>query len=57
MIWVRPPFDKGECIIGSGGEAQEGGDYVYLQLIHIVVWQKPTQHCKQLSSNYKKQKF
>ena len=28
-------------------EVQDGGDiYVDLQLIHIVVWQKPTQHCK-----------
>ena len=31
----------------SWREAQEGGGiYVDLQLIHIVVWQKPTQHCK-----------
>ena len=20
--------------------------YVYLLLVHVVVWQKPTQHCK-----------
>ena len=26
MIWVRPPFDKGERIIGSGREARGGGD-------------------------------
>ena len=30
MIWVRPPFNKGECIIGSGREAQEGGDICIL---------------------------
>ena len=30
----------------DGREVQEGGMYVYLWLIHIVVWQKPTQHCK-----------
>ena len=33
----------------DGREAQEEGDmgiYVYLQLIHFVVQQKLTQHCK-----------
>ena len=25
---------------------QGEGMYVYLWLIHVVVWQKPTQHCK-----------
>ena len=29
-----------------GREAQEGGDVLYLWLIHTVVQQKPTQHCK-----------
>ena len=29
-----------------GREAREGGDIVYLRLIHVVVWQKPTEHCK-----------
>ena len=39
---------------GLGGrEAQEGGVYVYLWLIHDVVQQKPT-HVKQFSSNWKK---
>ena len=32
--------------------------YVYLLLVHVVVWQKPTQHCKaiilQLKRNFKK---
>ena len=35
--------------MGGGGrrEAQEGGGICkYLWLIHIVVWQKSTQHCK-----------
>jgi len=27
-------------------EVQEGWIYVYLWLIHVAVWQKPTQHCK-----------
>ena len=33
----------------GGREAQEGGDmeiYVYIELIHFVVQQKLTQHCK-----------
>ena len=33
----------------GGREAQEGGDmgiYVYIQLIHFVIQQKLTQHCK-----------
>ena len=31
--------------IGEGDrrEAQEGGAYVYLWLVHVGVWQKPTQ--------------
>ena len=38
----------------GGSETQEGGDmgiYVYIYLIHFVVQQKLTQHCKQLYSN------
>ena len=30
---------------GGMGWVQEGGDTVYLWLIHIVVWQKPTKYC------------
>ena len=30
----------------GGREGQEGGDIVYSTVIHIVVWQKPTQHGK-----------
>jgi len=29
-----------------GGSLSKEGIYVYLELIHIVVWQKPIQHCK-----------
>ena len=28
------------------GEFKREGMYVYLWLIHIIVWQKPTQYCK-----------
>ena len=27
--------------------------HAYLWLIHTVVWQKPTQHCRAIISNYK----
>jgi len=31
---------------GVGGRLKREGTYVYLQLIPVVVWQKPTQYCK-----------
>ena len=31
---------------GGEKEAQEGGTYVYLWLVHGDVWQRPTQNCK-----------
>ena len=30
----------------EGREPKREGIYVYLWMIHIVVWQKPTQYCK-----------
>ena len=40
---------------GSGREAHEGGDiYIYLRLIHIVVQQELTQHCKVVILQLKK---
>ena len=41
----------------GGREAQEGGDmgiYVYIQLIHFVLQQKLTQHCKAIITPIKK---
>ena len=32
--------------MGGGGRLRMERIYVYLGLIHVVVWQKPTQHCK-----------
>ena len=32
--------------VGAGREVQEAGMYVHIWLIHIVVQQKITQHCK-----------
>ena len=34
-----------------GGRLKREGLYVHSRLIHGVVWQEPTQHCKELSSN------
>ena len=31
---------------GIGKEVQKEGTYVYLRLIHVDVWQKPTKYCK-----------
>ena len=44
--------------MGGEREVQGGGTSVYLWLIRVDVWQKPTQHCKaiilQLSINLEK---
>ena len=32
--------------VGVGGRFKREGTCVYLLLIHAVVWQRPTQHCK-----------
>ena len=34
-------WDAGEL----GGGSREGG-HIYLWLIHVAVWQRPTQYCK-----------
>jgi len=43
---------------GLGRRLKREGTYVYLWLIHTVVWQKPTQYCKaiilQFKTNFKK---
>ena len=41
-----------------GGRSKKDWTYVYLWLIHVDVWQKPTQYCKgtilQSKINFKK---
>ena len=46
--------------VGGGRQVQEGGGiyiYIYLLMIHVDVWQKPTPYCKaiilQLKLNFK----
>ena len=46
--WLSPSKGFSGLIRKAGGgmETQEGGDICILKLIHVVVQQKPTQHCK-----------
>ena len=41
---------------GVGGRFRRKGIYVYLRLIRVAVWQKPTQLCKTKLSSIKKKK-
>ena len=40
-----------------GGRFKWEGTYVYLWLIHVDVWQKPTQFCKAIIRQLKKKRF
>ena len=42
---------------GVGGSFKREGTYVYLWLIHVDVWQKPTQYCKAIILQLKINKF
>ena len=38
---------EGCNVLGVGRKFQEGGDIcIYIWLIHVDIWQKPTQYCK-----------
>ena len=41
---------------GVGGRSKRQGIYVYIQLIHFIVQQKPTQNCKPIILQFKKMK-
>ena len=43
VLWWPRGMEWGRRV---GGRFKTEGIYVCLWLIHIVVWQKPTQHCK-----------
>jgi len=59
-VWLRK-LKQGLCVNleqwggeGGGKVVQEGGDiYIYLQLIHVEVWQKTTKFCKAIILQYK----
>ena len=40
-----------------GGKFKREGTYVYLWLIHVDVWQKPTHYCKAITLQLKINKF
>ena len=42
---------------GVGGRFKRERTYVYLWLIHVDIWQKPTQHCKSIILQLKINKF
>ena len=41
----------------AGGRFKRERTYVYLRLIHVEVWQKPTQFCKAIMLQLKKIKI
>ena len=43
--------------VGGGGRFKGGGIYVYLWLIHVDAWQKPTHYCKAIILQLKINKF
>ena len=42
--------------VGDGSGVQGEGTYVCLWLIHVDVWQRPTQYCKAITSQLKKKR-
>ena len=57
LVWHRE-INPVLCDILEGwemaGRLRKEGTYVYLWLIHVDVWQKPTQHCKAAIPQLKK---
>ena len=49
-LWHDPEGRGGE---GGGREVQSGGTHVHPWLIHVNVWQKPSQYCKVVSLQLK----
>ena len=42
VLWDNPEGWDGEGVVG----VQDGGTHVHLWLIHVDIWQKPSQYCK-----------
>ena len=40
-----------------GGRFKKEGTYIYLWLIHVNIWQKPTQYCKAIILQLKINQF
>ena len=45
VLWDNPEGWDGE---GGGREIQDGGTHVHLWVIHVNIWQKPPQYCKEI---------
>ena len=45
VLWDNP---EGWGEEGSGKGIQDGGTHVHLWVIHVDVWQKPPQYCKEI---------
>ena len=43
VLWANPEGYGGE---GDERGVQHGGKHLYLWLIHVNVWQEPSQYCK-----------
>ena len=50
---TRSPAQCSVMTYRMGRRLKREGIYVYLWLIHIVLWQKPTQHCKAINIQWK----
>ena len=46
QIWCSLTTYRDEMRWEVGGRFKREGTYVYLWLIYVNVWQKPTQYCK-----------
>ena len=46
QIWCSVTTDTGGMGWDVGGKIKREATYVYLCLIHVDVWQKPTQYCE-----------
>ena len=46
LKWGSVTTQRGEMRREVGGMFKRERTYVYLWLIHVEVWQKPTQYCK-----------
>ena len=59
--WSSVTSLRSGMVWGVGVRFKRKGIYAYLQLIHVVVWQKPVQYCKgiilQLKINFKKYSY
>ena len=50
VLWDNPEESDGE---GGGWRFQDGGTPVHPWLIHVDVWRKPPQYCKETSLQLK----